>query len=234
MSKKSRRKVKRKTKSEILKERLILVCLIVSALAAFIFGSYMLLERFPGPNVLSPNDERLMRGDSQLFGNHQASVTIVEFIDLSCEACAKYNSLLEAITEKYDGKVNIVVRHFPRNEISITAAKAVESAALQGQYREMENLLLMRQKEWTSDPTRARSYLLDRAKELGLVTSKFSEGLDSPTIAERIRRDGNDAAELNLKTSPTFFVDGQRLLHPKGKDFVQVIDRKLKHNNSIK
>lgn len=230
MSNKSRRKVKKKSKKELLKERLILISVLASALGVFILGSYMLFANFPGPNLLSPDDERLMRGDSQFIGKQDADVTIVEFIDLACSACAKYNPLLKLIAEKYDDKVKLVIRHFPQEENSIVAAKAIEAAALQGCFVEMENLLLMRQEEWVSDESKVRAYLLERASELGLITSKFNEDLDSPTIAERIRRDRKDAEDLKLKTTPTFFVNGQKIQHPNGKKFVELIEKNLRHN----
>lgn len=228
MSKKSRRKVKRKTKTELLKERLILISVLVSGVSAFIIALYMFISNLPGPNVFPPDDERLMRGDSQIIGNRNSSVTIVEFVDLACGTCKKYDFLLKSIVEKYEGNVRLIIRHFPREENSRIAARAVESAALQGRFWEMENLLIMRQEEWASDQSKVRAYLLDRANELGLNTSKFDDDLDSPAIAEKIRRDLNDAENLGVKISPTFFVNGHRLHHVNGRHFAVLIDRQLR------
>lgn len=233
MSKKSRRKVFKKSKRELLNERRKLVALSFTAFAFIIFGVYLAIARLPGPSVFSPTDERLIRLGSQTVGRLDAKVTVVEFVDLACDACAQYNPLLKNILETYDGKVNIIVRHLPTQKNSFLAAKAAESAALQGKFWEMENILLMRQDEWMDKGDDFRIYLSERAKELGLGIDKFNNELDSVIIDRKIHIDIVDAENIGVRSTPTFFVNGRRLAHATGKNFAELIDQFLKNEEKL-
>lgn len=232
MSKKSRRKVVKKSQKDLLIDRLYVVILVVSAIAMFILGVYLYLGNFPGPNLLSPTDERLIRTDSQVMGSRGADVSIVQFIDLACQECAPINPMLKRFVEKYEGRVNVIIRHLPLHDNSVIAAKAVESAASQGRFLEMEDLLLMKQEDWVNQKEEIRRYLLGRAMELELDVVRFNEDLDSFAIESRIERDRADAEKLGVRSTPTFFVNGHRLHHASEKHIAELIARYLSEEKS--
>ncbi|WP_341954227.1 thioredoxin domain-containing protein [Salinibacterium sp. TMP30] len=68
-----------------------------------------------------------------------AAVTVVEFLDFECEACAYFHPFVEELRAVYDGEINYVVRYFPLpiHRSGMDAAIAAEAAAQQGQFEGM-------------------------------------------------------------------------------------------------
>ncbi|RYZ86420.1 MAG: hypothetical protein EOP04_13930 [Proteobacteria bacterium] len=233
MSKKSRRKVKRKSKKELLNDRLMTSAVAILAVATFLIGFYMFVSRFPGPNVVPSDDVRLVGSHSLRDGNSNAEVTIVEFLDLASSSCVQADFMLKEIMERYQGKVQLIVRHLPLEQNSLDAAKAMESAANQGHFREMEYVLLTHQEEWRNKSGDFRAYLVQKAREMGLNIPQFNEDLESLNVGKRIEQDKNDAADLGVRTAPTFFVNGRKVQHVTSRHFSHIIDRLLLEPRNI-
>jgi protein-disulfide isomerase len=62
----------------------------------------------------------------------------------------------------------------------------------------------------------SRSDLLEFAKLLGLNLSSFKQALDNHTYRPIVERDLAEAKGLGVSTTPTFFVNGRRLVGPQG------------------
>ncbi|RYZ88989.1 MAG: hypothetical protein EOP04_08055 [Proteobacteria bacterium] len=233
MSKKSRRKVKRKSKKELLNDRLMTSAVAILAVATFLIGFYMFVSRFPGPNVVPSDDVRLVGSHSIRDGNSNAEVTIVEFLDLASSPCVQADFMLKEIMERYQGKLQLIVRHLPLEQHSLETAKAMESAANQGYFREMEYILLTHQEEWRHKSGDVGTYLVQKATEIGLNIPQFKSDFESPNVEHRIEQDKNDAADLGVRTAPTFFVNGRKVQHPNGRQISQILDRILKEKAEV-
>jgi len=61
-----------------------------------------------------------------------------------------------------------------------------------------------------------RADLLGYAKSLGLDLAAFERALDNHTYRPIVERDLAEAAGLGVTTTPTFFVNGRRLVGPQG------------------
>jgi predicted DsbA family dithiol-disulfide isomerase len=57
-----------------------------------------------------------------------------------------------------------------------------------------------------------RALLLRIAADLNLDTARFGRDLDDPKIEERVARDEADAKALDVTGTPTFFVNGRRVV----------------------
>lgn len=49
----------------------------------------------------------------KIFGNTQAEVSLIVYTDLECPFCKRFAGTPEAAIAKFDGKANVVFRHFP-------------------------------------------------------------------------------------------------------------------------
>ena len=82
-----------------------------------IIGAVFLLGKSsstPANTNSIPADEKLLvRSDSYYTATESAKVTIVEFGDYQCPACAAVHTLTNQVLKEYAGKVNLVFRHFP-------------------------------------------------------------------------------------------------------------------------
>lgn len=140
-----------------------------------------------------------------------AKVTITEFADYQCPACAMYNPEIEKIKQEYNGKVNFYFRHFPlpMHGFARTAAKAAEAAGEQGKFWEMNTLLFSRQDTWSKGaPTES---FINYAKELGLDEKAFTEMLNSSKYDGRIEQDIKDGEAAGVDSTPTVFINDKKM-----------------------
>jgi protein-disulfide isomerase len=98
------------------------------------------------------------------------------------------------------------------HEHALIAAEASESAAAQGRFWEMHDLLFRHQDALELDD------LVDYARELRLDVDRFSGDLRSRRHALCVERDVQSADQSGVTGTPTFFVNGRRhvgyLPHP--------------------
>lgn len=150
--------------------------------------------------------DQLVPADAHVLGNPDAPVTIVEFGDLECPYCAAAAPVLRQVVEASAGQVRLVFRHFPLFEIhphALSAALAVEAAAAQGRFWEMQAALFEHQDQL------GEAGLADRAEELGLDGASVV-GDAAQQHAAPVQRDYADALAAGVQGTPTLFVDGVR------------------------
>jgi len=126
----------------------------------------------------------------------------------------------------YKGKIRLVIKNYPYKyrDYSHIAAEASLAARDQGKYWEMHDLLLRR------SPQLDRSSLIQFAKELGLDLKKFTESLDAMKHAASIERDKKLAVDLDLYNTPTFFINGRKVVGNRPYEYFQnIIDEEMKH-----
>lgn len=189
---------------------------IALCLAAVVAGTpaFILLARSgtpPPPNMAAPEvlRQRLIRPDSHMTGNLQASVAVVEFGDFECPACGRAEEGVREIRRKYGDQVRFVFRHFPLERIhpfALKAAQASECAAEQGKFWDAVDKLYAGQSDLSE------TALIRYAGELGLDVPRFTQCLGNGSTLARIQRDAEDARALGVDRTPTFFVGQQRII----------------------
>lgn len=153
-------------------------------------------------------------------GNVNAPVTVVMFTDYQCPACAAAHPLFEDVLRSYGDKVRFVVRDFPL-DIHREAAKAAEAANAahaQGKFFEYIDLLFKNQS--SLDVASLKKY----ASTVGLDQEKFDTALDSGEYQQTVNRDVRDGRLYGVDSTPTFFVNGVRVLELSEKAFREAID----------
>jgi protein-disulfide isomerase len=162
--------------------------------------------------------------DDPARGGANAPVTIVEFTDFQCPACAAMHPVLEEVLKSYGDKVRFVVRDFPltQHEWASKAAEAANAAKEQGKFFEYAALLFQRQK--ALDVPSLKKY----ASELGLDRARFDAALDRGTYAAEVKHDVEDGELYGVGSTPTIFINGVqlRVLSPEG--LREAIDRAAK------
>ena len=186
-------------------------------------------------NTAGVNPETLIRPDSYTSGPAAAPVTLVEFYDPECEACAAFHPIVKKILKDYDGKIRLVLRYMPLHPSSMTAATFTEAAGEQGKYWQAQELLFNKQSEWgqkhgqPSAPPADINALFDKyAKELGLDLPKLNSAIKENRFREKIERDKKDGQSLGVRQTPTFFVNGRQLLRFGEPDLRQLIEEEIR------
>jgi protein-disulfide isomerase len=161
--------------------------------------------------------------DDPSRGNPDAPVTLVEFTDFQCPACAAMHPVLEQVLSSYGNKVRLVVRDFPlsMHANARKAAEAADAANAQGKFFEYIALLFKRQK--SLDVPSLKKY----ASELGLSRPRFDAALDNGTYADEVKHDIDDGEKYGVGSTPTIFVNGVMLTTLNAEGLRAAIDRAL-------
>lgn len=170
---------------------------------------------------------KLVKAHSPKLGPDTAKVKLVEFLDPECEACAAFYPKVKNILQKYEGKVQLVVRYMLFHSNSQLAAMATEAAGKQGKYWEMQEILFTR-KEWTHQETPQTALFESYAKELGLDLAKFKKDLTDEETLKNILSDYQEGPSLGVQGTPTLFVNGRQLFQLSEGILTDMIEEELK------
>ena len=154
-------------------------------------------------------------GVGHVRGSLEATVTVVELGDFGCWACALFHQTTwPAVERDFVRTGRVRWRHVPflfGLRHGDDGTKAAECAADQGQYWEMHDVLFTRHEEWTK-PRNPKDFLHAYAKELGLEIEAFETCYEEDHGKERTRRATRAAEDLDVRGTPTFFINGSRAL----------------------
>jgi len=177
-----------------------------------------------------PVDQAELTADTRnITGGEFAVATIVEFSDFQCPACAASEPLVRAVLQEFGDQVRFVYRHYPLDQIhpfSRTAATASEIAAESELFWPYHDLLFARQAEWSKlgSIAEVKSKLIEYAVEVGLDEVEFTAKIqDSSVYSTLVQNDVELGTKLNVNSTPTFFVNGQRATAPQLRDLVSAV-----------
>ncbi len=154
-------------------------------------------------------------GVGHVLGSRDAPVSVVEFGDFGCGACALFHeTTFPAVMEEFVETGRVQWRHVPFVFGFCNgddAARGTECAADQGQYWEMHDVLFRRRAEWQR-PRNPKDLMLGYAVELGMQAEAFEQCYKDNDGKERTRRATRAADELDLTGTPAFFINGSPAL----------------------
>lgn len=166
-------------------------------------------------------------GDSPTFGGKDAKVTIVEFSDFQCPFCAKAVDVLKELKSKYGDKIQVAFRNFPLPFHSHAKIAAVAGLCAREQgddkFWKMHDTMFANQHEKLD-----KGNLKNLAKKIGLDSGKFDSCLDSEKYMAKVEEDMKYGQEVGVKSTPTFFVNGQLVNGAQSLEvFSEIIDSQL-------
>ena len=150
-----------------------------------------------------------VRDHSAKKGPEKPQVYLVEFLDPECESCRQFHSVVDKLLEDYKDKVQFVVRYAPFHGNSIFAIKILEAARKQNKYWETLDILFRRQPEWGGHHAPRPELIWDYLPEVGLNVDQIKQDLNDIATDELIKQDQLDGQILNVRGTPTFFVNGK-------------------------
>lgn len=159
-----------------------------------------------------------------------AAITIVEYSDYQCPACAYYHPFVKKIKEKFGNQVKLDLRFFPLNshQFAALAARAAQSAKNQGKFREMHNLLYENQQRWSQsgNPT---PIFVNFARELNLDIEQFKSDLNAAETQKAVMQEKQEGINKGVNSTPTFFIEGEQVqsLPRTYADFEKIVQQHL-------
>lgn len=187
-------------------ETLILVGVLVLTLVIIVGGAFF-ASRPAGPQAITKTAEadRLVRDDDPSKGPANAKVTVAEFADFECPACARMAPVMDQLMkDNADKSVRFVFRQFPlpQHKDAPLAAQAAFAAQAQGKYFEYSDMLYANQSKLDKDS------LIKYAEDLKINMTQFKQDLDSGKYEGALKQDTLDGTALQLEGTPTYFING--------------------------
>src|SRR5215467_11035906 len=150
-------------------------------------------------------------------GPEYAPVTIVKFEDFQCPFCKQFQPTVAELLSRYNGKIRLVHKDLPLDNIHPQARRAAEAARCadeQGNFWSYHDIL------YANYPKASEENLKNLAKEVGLDVNAFHRCLSSGKFKATVQRDLIDGAKLGVTGTPTFFINGREI-------FGAIIDEEL-------
>lgn len=199
------------------KEAKILVGITIATILALVGGSFFFSKKDATPVTATAapvvTDMSLLIGENpHVKGAENPSVTIVEFGDFQCPACAASFPVTQELEKEYAGKVKFIFRHFPlaQHENAYDAARASEAAAAQGKFWEMHDKLYETRDTW-GEKKDAVTQFEGFAKEIGLNMEQFKKAFSEKSYDAIIQKGLTDGTTLGVNATPTFFINGKKM-----------------------
>ncbi len=162
-------------------------------------------------------------------GNPDGAVTLVEYSDFQCPACGQFAPYVADVMDDYGEDIRFEYRHFPLVSIhpyAIPAARAAEAASQQGQFWEMHDKLFANQQMWANSGNPV-THFNTYAEEIGLDVALFKRHYKASLIEDAVTEDFRDAQNRGLRSTPTFFLNGQQMQIESFADFRSQIEAAL-------
>ena len=141
-----------------------------------------------------------------ILGNEHAAITLVEYGDFECPNCKQAAPAVKMILAHFAGRIRFVWRHFPLEEVhphALHAALAAEAAGAQRKFWPMHDALFANQAH-LKDPQLERY-----AGDLELDVPRFRADLSQEAHLQRVREHVADGRASGVRSTPTFFVNGE-------------------------
>ena len=161
-------------------------------------------------------------------GNREASVVLIEYSDLQCPACAAYAPIVNRITEEFSDRIAFVYRHFPlpQHQNAELASRATEAAGKQGKFWEMVDQIFANQNTWANERN-AQEVFRAYAQSIGLDVAQFENDRNSREIKNKIENDYLSGIQSRINSTPTFFLNGEKIQPQNYEEFRNLILQKL-------
>lgn len=187
----------------------------------------------PSATETPVNPEEIVRYEIDIYeddptlGLEDASITMIEFSDYTCPFCRRhYIETVDKIMTTYEGQIRYIYKDFPRDpnpsSVALTAAVAAQCAHEQDRFWDYHEKLF-----FMTLPLGTDAYK-QYAEDLKLDMDTFTKCLDENRYEDRVMADYNFAANLGVRSTPTFFINGIPVIGAQSfETFKQWIDLEL-------
>ena len=153
-------------------------------------------------------------------GDPASLIAIIEFGDFKCPACKAAHPVIDEVLNEYN--VSLYYRNFPlpmHGEISFLSAEAAECANEQNKFWQYHDILFENQDNLNKENLRLY------AQEISLNEQQFNSCLDTEKYKQEVEKDIKDANDLGVQGTPTFFINGKKVLGADKEKIKQIIEK---------
>ena len=126
----------------------------------------------------------------------------------------------------YPKDVNFVFKQFPlpatMHPQALPAAKASVAAGKQGKFWEMHDVIFENYRELSAEK------LKEYAGRIGLDVARWEKDFNSPEVQQVVDKDMAAGRAVDVTGTPTFFVNGKRVMNRSFEGFKDMVEAALK------
>jgi protein-disulfide isomerase len=172
---------------------------------------WLTIEAQRPPSVLTADTNAALDTLGHVTGSTRAPLEVIAFVDFGCSQCARFTADSYAqLAAEFVETGQVAWRAFPfvmgRFRHSAFAAEAAECAAEQGAFLRMHDVLLERQREWTT-ALRPTPVFRAIAGSAGLNLARFDDCVATGRMRDRVRANKALAMSLGIYGTPTFVIN---------------------------
>ena len=164
---------------------------------------------------LAESRAQIQMKDAPSLGEPTAAVTLVEYSDFECPVCRSLHDVLRGLLPNYVGKVRVVFKDFPLEQLhpwARTAAIAGRCAYLQNLQAFWKMYDFIYDNQEIISAANAWTKMVDYAGQSGLDVDAFKSCMASPEAGEAVNASRANGQQLDVNSTPTVFVNGRRLV----------------------
>jgi protein-disulfide isomerase len=179
---------------------------------------------------LAENRANIQMNDAPSLGDPKAPVTLVEYSDFECPVCRNLHDVLRGMLQNYAGKVRVVFKDFPIEQIhpwARTAAIAGRCAYQQDPRAFWKMYDFIYDNQELISAANAWTKMADYAGQSGLDVGAFKSCMASPEAGAAVNASRANGQKLEVNSTPTVFVNGRRLVGAEAHLLEQYINYEL-------
>lgn len=178
---------------------------------------------------LAQENAKLFAPDyAPVYGDPNAKVVLTEFLDPECESCRMFYPKVKELLKMYEGRLKLVVRYAAFHRNSVHAIRVLEATRKQNKYWESLDIMFRYQPAWADHHNPQPQLVFQYLPEVGVDVDKLKKDMDDPEIVKIIEQDAKDLKALNVRGTPTFFVNGKPLQSFSVGSLYNLVDTEVK------
>ena len=169
----------------------------------------------------------------QLLGNPMAKVKVIEYGSFTCSHCAAFhNSAFKPLREKYidTGKISFVFREVYFDQFGLLASMIGRCSGNTQDFYAFVDSLFSQQREWMAsrDGNKMLNELVSMGKSVGMTDQQIDVCLEDEAKATSLMNwYQQNAKQDNIRSTPSFVVDGELMSNMSFEEFSKILDKKL-------
>lgn len=205
--------------------KILVIATGVVLVAAFVIGTmlYQSSQAEQREAELQGKSSHFIKPNSPSMGPEDARVTLVEFLDPACAACASFHPLVKDLMKKHEGDIRLVVRFAPFHTNVEHVVMMLAAAKEQGKFWEALEVTLQNQDYWVKNHVADPQLAWELIGALGV-----EEPGDKSALEQFVAQENADLEALGVTKVPTFFVNEKPLPKFGAQELIGLIESELK------